>query len=411
MSRGLLLFGLCLVSVAGCASLELEHDQDKIRTALLELYTNQIMDNLIRAHNGMPIIQMDYQNATATVTVKESGSLNVPVASTSSNVFTLAAASMLVATRTAASTVTTTLGIDHSNQISLLGTPVTTSDAVYDAYEEFLRNDGLRVSCQPPPAGAAHLCRCCNGSYYWVPVEYQREFLRLALATTAQRAQPAAPPDAFYSVNIVKVLRAEQIMAAAPSKKEADPPLNPLLPPPLVVSTAKPQYWLTLKLDKKIPIDEGYMDVSSADKSSATKQTAAPAGSGKTGGGKGSSSSPSAKGDSDLPSDQKPAPPATASGQQTASQSGLLYIFGQPDGQKRRSGTTDVVRVLFDENNPPSNVKDFETFRASINAQQMAAKVYLHHHRPTAVVETNNRVEFYLQQIQQGQFRNNNSGF
>ncbi len=50
-------------------------DQDKIRTALNALYGDQIIDNLIRAAKGLPFVQLDYTNATATVTVTEPGNI------------------------------------------------------------------------------------------------------------------------------------------------------------------------------------------------------------------------------------------------------------------------------------------------------------------------------------------------
>ena len=34
---------------------------------MLDLYTNQIMDNLVRLHQCLPIVQMEYTNITGTV--------------------------------------------------------------------------------------------------------------------------------------------------------------------------------------------------------------------------------------------------------------------------------------------------------------------------------------------------------
>ena len=52
----------------GCRSQQLACDQDQFRSRILELYTNQIMDNLVRVDQGLPIVQMDYTNITGTVT-------------------------------------------------------------------------------------------------------------------------------------------------------------------------------------------------------------------------------------------------------------------------------------------------------------------------------------------------------
>src|SRR5437016_3956990 len=67
----IVVFGL---AQSGCGAHQLCHDQDKLRCCLLDLYTNQIMDNLVRAHNGLPIIQLDYSQITAAVTLEASGS-------------------------------------------------------------------------------------------------------------------------------------------------------------------------------------------------------------------------------------------------------------------------------------------------------------------------------------------------
>src|SRR5438874_13816914 len=101
----------------GCAVHELHNDQDKIRCALLDLYTNQIIDNLIRASNGMPIIQLDYSNAQASITVKETGSLSDSVVTTRSTVLNRAAAITSAITRTTLNTVMASTSADHSNQV------------------------------------------------------------------------------------------------------------------------------------------------------------------------------------------------------------------------------------------------------------------------------------------------------
>ncbi|HEY3964990.1 MAG TPA: hypothetical protein VGM05_10605 [Planctomycetaceae bacterium] len=407
MHRNLLLFVVFAASSAGCAVYQLGSDQDKIRCTLLDLYTNQIVDNLIRAHNKLPIIQMDYSNATATVTMKETSGVNNNLATTSANVFT-AAAGMLVVTNTTLNTVTGMGSLDHTNQISVVGTPLASTAAVYDAYEKFLSDGGLNVTCDPPSPGAAHVCKRSGNLYYWVPVEYQKEFLRLSLATTAQRAPPVAAADVFYSVNIVQLLKSEvdgeapqgdQVPADAPQAPEGgQAPVEPPVPadsqapkvhqdaadtPP--AGARKLKYWLTIKIDKKIPIDEGYAEITSGGQGAGADKTTNPP---KTGG--------------------QPATSASQDPKQTAAQTGTLYIFPLEGAQTGRSRTSDELRAYFDETNPPGSFKDFYGFRNSLLKQPLAAKVYLQRHRPQTLPpgNDNSRVEFFLQQIQQGQFRN-----
>jgi len=40
--------------MTGCTAVQAVRDQDVIRARLLDLYTSQIMDNLVRARNGLP---------------------------------------------------------------------------------------------------------------------------------------------------------------------------------------------------------------------------------------------------------------------------------------------------------------------------------------------------------------------
>lgn len=232
MHRALIISICCLSSLTGCAVNQLRRDQDKIRVALLDLYTNQIIDNLIRASNGMPIIQIDYTNATGTITAKQTASFSDVQAATKSSVLALPAATASL-TRTIVTTISGGLGAEHTNQVAVTGTPVTTSNEVYDAYLEFLSYpDSLVVSCDPPPPGAAHICKECGGMFYWVPVEYRKEFFRLSLLTTAQRGKALSTPDDFYTVTLQKVTNEEDGQ----------------------FDTVK---LLTVELDKKIPTDVG----------------------------------------------------------------------------------------------------------------------------------------------------------
>jgi hypothetical protein len=225
----------CLLGIllSGCAVTELRRDQDQIRSALLDLYTNQIMDNLIRARNGYPIIHLDYTNATGTVTVKGSGNIGANQAVTNSNVLALPA-NTLSRTRTIVTTLMGGISGENTNQVAVTATPVLTANDVYDAYLMFLAIPGsLVVTDEPPPACAAHIVRQCGCEYYWVPSEFKGDFLNLSLVTTAQRGKSLASPDQFFSVQLIDVAKIED--------NEGDPESK----------------IVTLVFDKKIPNDSG----------------------------------------------------------------------------------------------------------------------------------------------------------
>jgi hypothetical protein len=81
---------------------------------------------------------------------------------------------------------------------------------VYDAYLQYLRHPGsLIVSDDPPPKGAAHMCKKYCGRYFWVPTEYRGLFFTLALQTTAQRGKPVVTPDEFFNVSLTRILSEE----------------------------------------------------------------------------------------------------------------------------------------------------------------------------------------------------------
>jgi len=235
MCRTLIAAFLCCAGLSGCAVFEAQKDQDKLRGALLDLYTNQIMDNLIRAHNRLPIIQLDYTTASAMVTIAATGSFSDSHAETTSNVLSLPSKAVS-ATNTVFSTLMGSVGLSNTNQITLSATPLITANEVYDAYFEFLGlgDDSLLVTSDQPPPGAAHICRKCDTLYYWVPVKYRDEFMKLALVTTAQRGKALQPQDAM-SANVTKIISSEPL--GLDDRFEL----------------------VTLQLDGKIPNDSGYL--------------------------------------------------------------------------------------------------------------------------------------------------------
>jgi hypothetical protein len=161
------------------------------------------MDNLVRAANGMPIIQVDYTRATGQVTIKNTIGGGDSQAVTASNIFAIPAAS-LMATRTIVTTLMGSLSNESSNQVTIEAVPLITNNEVYDAYLEYLSLPGsLRVSCDPPAPGTFHLSRKYDGKYFWVPLEYRGAFFKLSLLTTAQRGKRLLPPPESFPVKVV----------------------------------------------------------------------------------------------------------------------------------------------------------------------------------------------------------------
>jgi hypothetical protein len=132
---------------SGCRSAQLEKDQDCMRGALLDLYTNQIMDNLIRSYNGYPIVQLDYSDITGTVTqngnASYAGNQNLQTERNEFGVTTL---------RQFTNIFQYSIGGSQENQLTITANPVLNNNEVYNAYLEFLEKpERLIVSDKPPP--------------------------------------------------------------------------------------------------------------------------------------------------------------------------------------------------------------------------------------------------------------------
>jgi len=183
----LLLIIAIAVSLVGChVPGKVREVQSGFRHALLEMETNQIMDNLIRAKNGLPFVHVDYGTIQGTVTDTIDGNLG--------GIYTFPGVAM-----------SSLIAGQDQKQLGVIGNPVRDDPGVYTAYLEFLAlKDSLHSSPCPPPAGAAHICRCSNGNYYWVPVERRGEFFDMAMRITGLRSQ-ALVAKPYFELTVTSV--------------------------------------------------------------------------------------------------------------------------------------------------------------------------------------------------------------
>ena len=236
MLRVRIIASIWFTVLSGCAVSQAHRSQDQIRCALLDLYTDQVMDNLIRAHNRMPIVQLDYTQAQGMITLKNTGSIGDSQSWTKNTALSLPVLAKAV-TRTTTNVLNAAAGLENTNQITISAVPVTTANEVYDAYLQFLTlPDSLIETASPPPAGTAHICRQYGDTYFWVPTAYRDKFFELALLSTVQRGKSLVPPDQFYTANVTDLI-------GEPEPVGVDPQAA----------------LITLKLDKKIPNDDGYL--------------------------------------------------------------------------------------------------------------------------------------------------------
>jgi hypothetical protein len=190
----------------------------------------------VRASNGLPIIQLDYSQLTATVTLSANATYGGSQQVGTSNVLKIPETTLEI-TRQFTNGFSYMLGGQDQDQVAMTANPVLNSDEVYNAYLEFLAKPGsLVVTCEPPPPEATHMVKRYGNKYYWVPNEFKFDFFKLALVTTAQRGQPLSAP-AFFENTVSKLVKDE------PQDGE------------------EKQHILTLQFEKKMPNDDGKLTV------------------------------------------------------------------------------------------------------------------------------------------------------
>lgn len=252
MSKSCLIV-LWLVVFAGCRAQQLQSDQADARATILALYEDQLMDNLIRAANDLPIIQIDYTNVTGTITHVGS----VTGGATQTNVDNRAfhrpsdapISNYAFPTERALTNVYNLSGTgSQTNQLTMTANPVINNNAIYDAYLEFLSKGGLRADINDPRGRKVQLTADerphvglvrrwpRDRKYYWIPESSARAFLKLSLVTTAQRGERASRPLYFEAI-VQSVVRSQRIAGTTTG------------------------YRVVLRLDKPIPVDSGRLTV------------------------------------------------------------------------------------------------------------------------------------------------------
>jgi hypothetical protein len=198
----------CLAGIGGCRSQQLGYDQNQFRQVLLEMYEDQLMDNLIRAKNRMPLLHLDYTNITGTVTHSGSASVGGGPIGTRTTTFVKPTMSTAGGSLVRLATQTFNYGVTASqiSQLTVTANPIVDNSGVYLAYLNFVEHPSRLIqSCDPPPPEAAPVVRQSGKQFYWVPVEYRNEFLEVALRTSGVRTDPS-DAAAYYESNITGAL-------------------------------------------------------------------------------------------------------------------------------------------------------------------------------------------------------------
>ncbi|MDA0588476.1 MAG: hypothetical protein O2820_11195 [Planctomycetota bacterium] len=192
-STSMMLALLLLTAATGCRSARLSYDGNEVRGAMLQLYEDQAMDNLIRVRRNQPIVHLEFKG----VTVQETDSLAASYGSTQNSGRALAAA----AARTISTGWNGSANASNQARVSYEAEPLNNDTGIYDLYREFADNVCFLCEGSELPEWGVHLYRKHDGYYYWIPTEYSRDFYEFVLATTFDcRKEPAY--HGYYDVVI-----------------------------------------------------------------------------------------------------------------------------------------------------------------------------------------------------------------
>ncbi len=194
-----LILPLCL----GCQGGRLIREGVDSRNAIVELYTDQAMDNLVRARCNLPFVQLAYRNLSVQDADTLSGSVNDAVGTTM-NTNRGPTGALASLSRSFSNTLTLNGSTNRVKTLSYGADPITDKNDIYLYYLAFANDPELLVeSCEKPKCGY-HLVRHFHGKYYWIPEEAAPLFLQLVLKTAMMRGPDVVPPP-YYERKIVRV--------------------------------------------------------------------------------------------------------------------------------------------------------------------------------------------------------------
>ena len=191
----------------GCLGRQFARDGASMQEAVADIYTDQAMENLIRARNNLPFVQLKFSgiNVNDTDDISFSGSVKQTV-ETARDLFTA------TAMRTLTNEYDATATDDRKRVMALNADPVTDQNDVYARYMAFVSEPDLLMCSDTPPGCPVHILRKWRKKYYWIPCEAGPAFLDLVLKTTLMRGPEAAPPSAYQ----VKILDVIEVTPAGP---------------------------------------------------------------------------------------------------------------------------------------------------------------------------------------------------
>ncbi len=191
-----------MLAAVGCQTRSMYRTEVNFRDALNDMYTDQAMDNLVRAHEGLPFVQLAY----STMVVQSTDTFNAGFTPSFNGSETVARGATGLLT-SSSNVVGRTFGISASANRAKLTSfhaePVINQNDVYQAYLDFSCNPSLLAVSDHKPDCPVICQRECHKKYFYVPIESGHAFQDLVLKTALMRGPETVPPGS-YDVQILK---------------------------------------------------------------------------------------------------------------------------------------------------------------------------------------------------------------
>jgi hypothetical protein len=201
--RTILLIGICAVCSAGCLTRQVGTDGKDFRQALLDMYTDQLMDNLVRASQNQPFVQLAYRNLIVTdgqlLKVNDSSEYD-PATLTS---VATATSALLVSMKGWTERFILGGSLERDRTMQFQADPVAGRSDIFDYYQAFAADPTLFCVSAKEPDCPVYIKRKGADRWFWVPADAGGVFLQLALKTTFMLG-PETPPPVYYSTRIVR---------------------------------------------------------------------------------------------------------------------------------------------------------------------------------------------------------------
>lgn len=222
----LVLAGTAIMS--GCTSTHVHWNATKLREAAIEYYSDQVMDNLIRARNGELFLHVNLTLLTAQVTSKVAG--NVGAGETTTDTITRGPAGLISAAATTVKPFSWSVTPERSDVLTLTAVPEINDSPMYELYIQFLNlpppstytNAAGNVPLESAYASGvdvANQSRICSveshptrspkvgeyvpgtlkkrrGQVYYVPIAYKQAYFDLCVSLVSRIKSKQPSPDA-----------------------------------------------------------------------------------------------------------------------------------------------------------------------------------------------------------------------